>query len=140
MLATLLALPAAANALDLVPVSLTRIEGGGASPPTTPVRVQVEVMNASGSDMPATLAVSGWTVQIQGYSLNPYVVRRALRAGERYGFAVTVIVPCGKLTELEIHVNASRGIHESDFDNNRAAFAIAGNACPVAARTPVSPR
>ncbi len=131
----ILSLPATAHAFDLLPMGLTRIDGGATSPAPTPVRLWVSILNASATDMPVARAAVGWTVQIQGYASNPYIVRRALRAGERHGFAITVAVPCGKVSELEVRVNAGRSLDESSFDNNRAVFPIEGNACPVVIRS-----
>lgn len=135
LVATLALLPIAAAAVDLIPVTLTRTNADAAGLPATPVRVRVVIANSGDSDMPDAVAHTGWTVHVQGYSLNPYVVRRALRAGEWHSFAIPVVVPCGKVTQLEVRVNAARGLSESRFDNNSASFPIRGNACPSADAT-----
>jgi hypothetical protein len=138
---TLLALAAlaqsAAVTVDLVPVGLTRIGGGAESPPPTPVRVAIVVRNASRADMTAEQAAAGWSVQVQG-SPQTHVIRHALRAGEEHLFAVTVVVPCGKVTPLEVRVNTSRSVGEANLDNNHARFPVQGNACPIAVRTGAS--
>ncbi|NJO13167.1 MAG: hypothetical protein HC872_06545 [Gammaproteobacteria bacterium] len=138
LFASLFAVPIAARAFDLVPIALTRTNEDVAGLPATPVRVRVVVANAAKTDMPAAVVQSGWTVQVQGYSLNPYVVRRALAAGEWHSFAIPVVVPCGKVTDLEVRVNASRGLSEANFDNNSVTFPVRGNACPATVR-PVQP-
>jgi len=133
-LSAVLAAPLSAFAVDLVPVGVARLDGGADSAPPTPVRVRVSVLNASSVDMPASHA-AGWAVQVQGHLGNPHLVRRALRGGEQHSFTLTVIVPCGKATELAIIVNPARAVGETNYDNNRATFPVQGNACPLSLRS-----
>lgn len=119
---------------DLVPVTLARVQGGSLSAPSTPVTVRIVVKNDSRFDLVGQESrPARWTVQVQGHANQPHLIQRSLRAGEQYSFTLTVIVPCGKATPLEVWVNPARAVSESNYDNNRAKFAVDGNACPKVA-------
>lgn len=123
---------AVSSAADVLPIGLARTSGGLGSPSRAPVTVRVVLLNVSRHDMQAAdVAARRWIVEIQGRPGGPYVLERALRAGERHAFLVTVVVPCGKSTDLEVSVRLLGRLSTPGApERPPARFPVEGNACP----------